>query len=347
VRLAASVTKYARTTGTAPTGPVTAVVVMMSDDADLSRLAERLKDARTQVRMSQRRVADAAKISPTYVRTLENAANPNTKKPSRPSPAVIQAMARALNVDYAELLDLAGYDAEAMRGAEAQGMGVSKGESVDRDLKTIKDAARNLQHRHPFIHTQALERCSRFTTEFLAIADGTFRCTAEEEPFLTRMAYRQCQKTVKAVSFQDEEWWPSSRGRDYLDLHEEVRNKGIEITRIFIVSQDRRPALKEAFKRHIELRIPTFVMSPEEATVRLCRDFIIFDENLLRVGGTPGFAGFKAGEFTDNSAPLAQALGDFNALYTMAKNTPTEAEHILEQMKRVPPVSSASLIEEM
>jgi transcriptional regulator with XRE-family HTH domain len=308
----------------------------MPESPDFAGLGERLKAARVRAGLSQRATANAAKISATYVRALEGAANPNTNKPSLPSPTILQALANALNVDYDELLDLAGYDAESIGEVEAQGIGITTSESIDRDLKTIKDATRNLQHRHPFISAQAVERMGRFTTEFLAIADGTFRCTAEEETLLTRVAYRQCKSGIRAVSFQDEEWWPSVRGRDYLDLHEEVRNKGIKITRIFIVSEDRRLALRETFKRHIELRIPTFVISPEDATVRLCRDFIIFDEDLLRVGSPPGLAGFKAAEFTDNSAPLTQARADFDALYRVAKNTPTEAEHILERLGEMP-----------
>jgi hypothetical protein len=48
------------------------------------------------------------------------------------------------------------------------------------------------------------------------------------------------------------------------------------------------------------------------------------------VGSIARFDDWKTAEFTDNSARIAQARGDFQTLYRIAINTPTEAEHILE-----------------
>ena len=298
-------------------------------DSDLGDLGQLLKEAREQSGMSQRQAAEAANISPTYVRALESSNNPNTNKPSRPSPAVLLAMGNALNVDPDVLLDKAGYDPELSKQA-APTIGGSVQKAVEWDLKRMRDAARKLNQRHPFINEQSVERLSKFTKEFLAMADGTFRCSAEEEPYLTRVAYRQAKSRIRAVSYQDEQWWESKRGRDYLRLHDEVRTRGIKITRIFLVPEDRQRELKETFERHVELGIETFVLPPRDVKVELCRDFVIFDEDLLRVGGLPRIGDLKTAEFTDNSARIEQAGGDFDALYRIASNTPTEAQHILE-----------------
>ena len=64
---------------------------------DLDRLGKMLKDARERGGLSQREVAEAAGISPTYIRTLEARTNPNTKKASRPSSAIVVALAVALS----------------------------------------------------------------------------------------------------------------------------------------------------------------------------------------------------------------------------------------------------------
>jgi transcriptional regulator with XRE-family HTH domain len=299
-------------------------------DSDLDGLGQLLKEAREQSGLSQRQAADAANISPTYVRALESSSNPNTNRPSRPSPGVLLAMGTALNVDSDVLLGLAGYDPELAK-KDSRTTDPSAQKNLDLDLKRLKDSAKRLSQRHSFIYAQSVERFRKFTTEFLAMADGTFRCGAEEEPYLTRMAYRQAKSTIRAVSYQDEQWWESKRGRDYLRLHDEVRNAGIQITRIFLVSEEKQPDLKQTFERHVELGISTFVMSPRDVKVELCRDFVIFDEDLLRVGGSPRIDDLKTAEFTDNPARIQQAIGDFHALHSMAFNTPTEAEDLLAQ----------------
>jgi transcriptional regulator with XRE-family HTH domain len=296
-------------------------------DQQLDQLGETLRQARKKSGMSQRQTAEAANISPTYVRALESSNNPNTNKPSRPSPTVLRAMGNALNVNTAVLLGLAGYDSTAIKPG-TQAIGGATQNTLERDLKRIKDAVKKLDQRHDFIYSQSVERFSKFTTEFLAMADGTFRCTAEEEPYLTRVAYLQAKSTIMAVSYQDEKWWESKRGRDYLKLHDEVRKKGVEITRIFLVAEEKRPALRETFEKHDALGIPTFVMSPVDVGVELCRDFVIFDDDLLRVGGIALLDDRKTAEFTDNFARVEQARGDFQALYLIASNTPTAAQHI-------------------
>jgi len=278
--------------------------------------------------MSQRETAEAAGISPTYVRTLEAGSNPNTKRPSRPSPTKLRAIGGALNVDPSVLLELAGYELEPVNNATIEAPALN---SVEGDLRRIRDAAKKLYHRSPFIFTQTVESIRKFTTEFLAMADGTFRCTAEEEPFLTRMAYRQAKSTVRAVSYQDEKWWNSSRGQEYLDLQEEMHNRRIEIIRIFLVPEAQQPFLRETFERHVALGIPTYVMSPQDVgNDLLCRDFVIFDENLLRTGELAD-AQLKKAEFTDNPAAIAQAVGDFRVLQRIAENTPTEVDRILDR----------------
>jgi transcriptional regulator with XRE-family HTH domain len=302
----------------------------MTTSTDLDGLGQLLKQAREQSGMSQRQAAEAANISPTYVRTLESSSNPNTNKPSRPSPAVLLAMGNALNVDPDVLLDKAGYDPELTKQANTPPNGGSAHETLDWDLKKMKDAAKKLSQRNPFIYAQSIERFSKFTSEFQAMADGTLRCSAEEEPYLTRVAYRQAKSTIRAVSYQDENWWTSKRGRDYLRLHAEIRKKGIEITRIFLVPEEEQPGLRETFERHVELGIQTFVMAPSDVKPELCRDFAIFDDDLLRVASAARFYDRKTAEFTDNPARIVQAHGDFRALYRIAINTPTEAEHILE-----------------
>ena len=182
-----------------------------------------------------------------------------------------------------------------------------------------------MHHRSPFIYTHTVERLSQFTAEFMAMTEGTLRCTAEEEPYLTRLAYRQSKSSIRAVSYQDERWWQSRRGRDYLRLQAEIRKRDIEITRIFLVDEQQQPNLVETFRKHVELGIRSYVLDPADVDEVYWRDLIIFDEDLLRIGDSPGDdSDRKKAEFTDSQVDIAQALEDFRALYRIASNTPSE-----------------------
>lgn len=300
--------------------------------SDLQLLGKTLRQARERAGMSQRETAEAANISPTYVRALEVSSNPNTKKASRPSAAVLRAVAAALGTDADTLLELAGYEKAASKLARPA-MEAPARNTVEGGLKRMRDASKRLHHRSPFIYAQTVERFAQFTAEFLTMADGCLRCTAEEEPYLTRLAYRQCRSSVRAISYQDEKWWLGRRGREYLRLHAEVRKKGIEITRIFLVPQDLQNSLRETFEKHVELGIRSFVLSPDDVDDTLCRDFVIFDEDLLRTGDPLGFdTDRKKAEFIDNPVEIAQALVDFRRLHDIASNLPSETETIIAQL---------------
>jgi hypothetical protein len=71
-------------------------------------------------------------------------------------------------------------------------------------------------------------------------------------------------------------------------LHADVHKKGIKITRIFLVPEVLQTSLRETFEQHAEFGIHSFALSPDDVDDTLCRDFIIFDEDLLRSGAPLG-----------------------------------------------------------
>ena len=79
--------------------------------AALVELGRRLGERRLGRGLSLRTVAGHADMAPAYLGILEKGENPKTGKPSRPSVAVLQSLARALEMDAAQLLILAGYPA--------------------------------------------------------------------------------------------------------------------------------------------------------------------------------------------------------------------------------------------
>lgn len=79
--------------------------------AALKELGRRFSERRLGRGLSLRTVAGHAGIAPAYLGILEKGENPKTGNPSRPSAAVLQNLARALEMDATQLLVLAGYPA--------------------------------------------------------------------------------------------------------------------------------------------------------------------------------------------------------------------------------------------
>ena len=116
------------------------------------------------------------------------------------------------------------------------------------------------------------------------MAAGTIRYSADEEPVLNQIAVQQTTARISAVSFEDEEWWLDLRGQDYLRAHADALKKGIMIERIFLVPFDKQAALKDTFQHHLDLGIEAFVLTPDEVNELHRRDFVVYDDLLLRTG---------------------------------------------------------------
>lgn len=80
------------------------VSAMASASSDLARLARELSSARLTTRRSLREVATAAEISAAYLQKLERA------QVDGPSPNILRRLADALGLEYARLMELAGYE---------------------------------------------------------------------------------------------------------------------------------------------------------------------------------------------------------------------------------------------
>lgn len=299
-------------------------------DEQLIQLGKFLEDARKDAGLSAREVADAAGISPAYLRAIERGSNPKTSRPSRPSPDALRGVARTLGLDAADVLARARYDASLASGPPSGGP--ARG-GVDDLVRQIQEAARGLNRRSPFMAERAREQLKQLTAEFRLMAEGTLRCQAEDEPHLTRLAVQQCESHLRAVSYEDESWWESGAGDRYLELHEDLKRRGVEMTRIFIIECDTAKALRHTLERHVALDIDTYVLSPDEVGERFHRDFVIYDDSLLReADSTDPTNDRKEAVFTDDPWRVNKALLDFNELRTIARSNLAQADLVLSRM---------------
>ncbi len=300
--------------------------------ADLVRLGKQFETARMDLGMSAREVADSAGISAVYLRAIERASNPKTQRPSRPSAEAILAISRTLGLDVQPALELAGYEPElAARLADSA---PARG-AVEDLLKQLQDSAKLLTRRGAFMSARAHERLETFTAEFRAIANGTLRCDPTEELHLTQQAVQECQSHLRAVSYEDEPWWTSKVGSDYLKLHQQLLafRPEVEMTRIFLVEPKALPDLRHTLRIHRELGITTFVLDPKQVDEHYWRDFVLYDDRLLRSGVTTAArTDRKTAEFTDDPARIAQAKADFSTLLRLARSGLNGVEAVLEKL---------------
>jgi hypothetical protein len=145
------------------------------------------------------------------------------------------------------------------------------------------------------------------------------------------MAISHCNNHLRAVSFGDEQRWPSDKHGDlYLQLHEPLREKNVEMTRIFLVEPAAIPGLVNIFRRNLALGVTTYILDPNLVNGYYWRDMVIYDDNLLRTAAAYGSdPDRKTAEFTDDPSRIAQSLADFRDLLRVARASLASAELVL------------------
>jgi transcriptional regulator with XRE-family HTH domain len=302
-----------------------------SDD-QLIQFGQYLESARKAAGLSGREVAEAAGLSAPYLRAIERGSNPKTGKPSRPRAEAVLGIARALGLDPAKTLGIVGYPTAPFADLAENASKAPARRAVDDLLRQLQESVKGLNRRSPFMYARTVERLEEFAADFRVMANGALRSTPEDEPHLTRLAVDECRSHLRAVSYQDEPWWPSAAGDSYLEQHKELALRDVEMTRIFIVQPDALVALRPTLERHVELGIHTFVLLRDEVNDYYWRDFVLYDDVLLRIA-TPvdASADRKSAEFTDDPGRIMQAFEDFKYLYRIASTHVASVERILDR----------------
>ncbi|MDQ0733495.1 helix-turn-helix domain-containing protein [Arthrobacter sp. B1I2] len=293
-------------------------------------LGVQLAAARREAGLSVSELAELAGCSDGYVRTIEAGVNPKTGKASRPSEAKILGFAKAVGHDARSWLELVGYDADVTEAGSQPAKG-----GVDYYLRGLRDAAKLLPQRSPFMHTQAINVLKRLSNEFERAARGSIEVAPLEEPELTQQAVESCNSHLRAVSYQDEAWWSSAGGDTYLEHHEKLLNRKVDITRIFLVPKSGIEALLPTLERHIQLEIQAYVLEPDSVEPASRRDFVIYDDTLLREASSvdDGDEDLKEAEFTDDPIRIQGALLKFERMRTAAIALGGDAQRIVRRHK--------------
>ena len=283
----------------------------------LITLGEKLFHARTNADLTARQVADAADISPAYLRTIETGKNPKTKKPSRPRAIVIAKVAAKLNLDVRELLTLAEYNPDLFEGTGS----VATGHLAEQKIRALVQDSKNIGQLHPFLRARTLEELDEFAAKYKAMTSGIFRCPPEKDRFFVRTALESCRSQLRVVTSNPPEWWNSRHAQRYLDLHEPLSRRNVEMTRVFVVDESEEDQLEPALRRHDELGITYHILNFHDVEDHQRLDFVIYDDSLLRFvtevvrkrGET------RIAEFTQDKAQVNQSIVNFDYLKRLAQ----------------------------
>lgn len=197
---------------------------------------------------------------------------------------------------------------------------LSKNSKINDTIKHSFDAHKNENAFHQFFLTEIFEE---FNTHLQTLSQGKYSCNAEVELTVTTKILECCSKCLKAVSYQDEEWWTSNNGTLYLDAHDKhIDKKKEKAARIFIIESSKADTFKPIFKKHKELQIETHILYSDKDKIeaKYLIDFVIYDDYMLRrASEVKNTEGGKDALFTTEEIEVRRYNNLFEQLLTIAK----------------------------
>jgi len=162
-----------------------------------------------------------------------------------------------------------------------------------------------------------------YNKQLYQISQGVYSCNHEVELTVTKTILECCNKSLKAISYQDEKWWNSNNGTLYLEAHNKhIDRKKEKAIRIFIIKKAELEILKPTFQKHKELQIETYVLFSDEDEIqeKYKIDFVIYDDFMLRrASEVKNIEGGKNALFTSEEIEVRKYLNLFNDILIIAK----------------------------
>jgi hypothetical protein len=135
---------------------------------------------------------------------------------------------------------------------------------------------------------RAREHIVNVAGEISDTAEGHIDVQPIQESVFTIRLVDECAHTLEAISIQDEEWWSSPLGHEYLERHKAVLKQGVAIRRIFVMTNDHeaRARLTQAMTAQLQIGIDVRAISEEKLRPEQRRDLVIYDRRYVRWGST-------------------------------------------------------------
>ena len=138
--------------------------------------------------------------------------------------------------------------------------------------------------------------CSRFFEEFSSeafqnledelqsLSTGQINVRSESRELTTNQEFLLSlpRRLVKAVSFQDEEFWEQPQGKTFLDAHRLAVSNKISIERIFILKKSVVESQRVVITKQMEMGIDCRIVIQESLKEEDLEDFVVYDDEYVR-----------------------------------------------------------------
>lgn len=136
-----------------------------------------------------------------------------------------------------------------------------------------------IQWRTDRLFDQALEAHAELSGGIIVI-DDEHKELNTNEILLRTLAKRE----IKAVSFEDETFWSSPEGREFLTAHQEIiQRRKVTVRRLFVLSQPVE-TYRSTLLKQVAAGVEVKTISPDRTPPVKPEDFVIYDESILRTG---------------------------------------------------------------
>jgi hypothetical protein len=118
-------------------------------------------------------------------------------------------------------------------------------------------------------------------------AEGHIDVPPIQESVFTIELVSKCLHTMDAISIQDEAWWSSPFGQQYLKRHVTALTHGVKIRRVFVMPSDHetRAQLFSAMTTQDGMGIAVRAITEGELRPEQRRDIVVYDGRYVRFGG--------------------------------------------------------------
>ena len=151
------------------------------------------------------------------------------------------------------------------------------------------------------------------------IAEGHIDIQPLQESVFTIKLVDKCDRALDAISIQDDEWWSSPLGHEYLERHKLLLKRGGRVRRVFVLPNDenKRRRLVSAMAAQRDLKIDVRSIAETKLRPEHRKDFVIYDDRYVRWGltGEP-----RAAQLSRNPDDIAEARNIFDDAWLRARD---------------------------
>ncbi len=158
----------------------------------------------------------------------------------------------------------------------------------------------------------AINDCS---STLAGLSKGHVSTTREEQMVVLEELLRTARVQARGVSYITfREWWQSQIGKSYLQENARSVQRGVHITRIFIVPKSRLQEVKDLVIEHRKAGVEVYIAIEEEQPSELLESYLIIDDSIVSKSQIVLGGQFQKADVTADPYEVKKMIRNFNWL---------------------------------